>query len=134
MDTVDNREHWGRKFNKSPSEYNLFRKLEAIEFAKSLKLELQKSYFEERIQNSMGDSKHLWKTIKDFWPGTKKTNSITMIHDYTADKDKATALNKHFSTVGSKLAEKIDPGPSHTDYLKPQAPIFDLKPISIVTS
>ena len=133
LDAVDNREHWCRKFNKRPTEHHLLKKLEAIEFAKTLKVELQKSYFEDQINNSMGDSKYRWKSIKEFRPGNKKSTTVTKIHEYTADKDKATALNTHFSTVGSKLAEKIEAGSNHLDYMTSHAPIFDLKPVDIIT-
>ena len=71
--------------------------------------------------------------IKNFWPGSKKHNTINKIHDFTTDTDKANALNSHFSTVGSKLADKIVTGPNHENYLGSYAPIFDLKPVTVVT-
>ena len=72
LDAADNREHWSRKCNKNPNEIHLQKKFESIDFAKNL----QKSYFEEQIQNSMGDSKQLWKSINEFWPEAKRVHLL----------------------------------------------------------
>ena len=133
LDAVDSREHWSKKFRKTPTEYHLFKKLEAINFAKTLKVELQKSYFEEKVQNNWGDSKNLWKSIKEFWPNKPKHSNINKINEYTDNKDIADALNDHFASVGPKLAGMIESNCPHSEYMNIYPPIFDLKEVDLKT-
>ena len=51
--------------------------------------------------------------------------------EYTNDLDKAQARNDHFSTVGTKLANVIQSDIDHENYLHPNPPIFDIKPVDL---
>ena len=133
LDAIDSREHWSRKFRKSPTEYHLIRKTEAINYAKTLKIELQKSYFEDKIQNNWGDSKNLWKSIKEFWPNKSKHNNIVKINKHTDKQEMANAMNNHFTSIGPKLAEKIHSDTSHSEFMNIYPPIFDLKEVDLKT-
>ncbi len=107
--------------------------MEAIQNAKTLKRDLQKSYFEDKIQNNWGDSKNLWKSIKEFWPNNSKHNSINRINDHTDKAGMADALNEHFANVGPKLAGQILTSTLHTEFMNVHPPIFDLKEVELKT-
>ncbi len=130
---IDSRKHWSKKLRKTPSEYNLIKKQEAIDFAKTLKIELQKSYFDKKIQHNWGDSKNLWKSIKELWPNKSKHGKILKIHDHTNNTDIANVLNEHFSSIGPKLAESITSDHTHDEFMSIHPPIFDLKQVDLKT-
>ena len=129
---VDAREYWSNKYKKSQSEYNLMQREIAKANAKELKEQLQQSYFEEQIEQARGDSKKLWKVVKEFWPTKPKGNNINKINEYTNDIDKANVLNEHFSTIGSKLSELIDTENLRDIPISFHPPIFDFSTVELI--
>ena len=54
---VDEREFWGKKYNKCPCQFHLDKKLDSFQRTPNLKLELQKSFFKNAMDACGGDSK-----------------------------------------------------------------------------
>ena len=129
---VDAREFWGNKYKKSQTEYNFKQREVARANAKELKEKLKQSYFEDQIDQSNGDSKKLWKVIKEFWPTKPKGNNINKIHDFTTDIDKANALNEHFSTIGLNLSKLINTDEINDLPVTAHPPIFDFSSVTLL--
>ncbi len=84
-------------------------KTESIERTKTLKTELQKSYFNDELLKCGNDAKKKWNLIKKFWPHLIKITNIENINGKTEKIDMATEINEFFSKVGTNLADKITP-------------------------
>ena len=54
---IDEREYWGKQFDKSPTEFNLTMKMQSIERNKQLKLDLHRSYFNDELLRCGNDAK-----------------------------------------------------------------------------
>ncbi len=129
---VDTREFWSNKYKKNPNEYNLMQREIAKVNAKELKEQLQQSYFEDQIDQSNGDSKKLWKIIKEFWPTKPKGSHINKINEHTIDIDKANELNTHFSTIGIKLSKQIESSGLRDIPVTFHPPIFDFTTVELL--
>ena len=134
---IDEREYWGKQFDKNPSDLNLRMKNQSIERTKQIKLELQRTYFNDELLKCGNDAKKKWKLIKMFWPHLNKSTHIENIIGKTTNTDMATEINEFFSKVGSNLASKIIPlSENNVEYQMLQnlidncPPIMELREIS----
>ena len=82
--------------------------------------------YHNQIEENAGNSKILWDTINQAMP-RNKIKSNANIHCIKTENGRitdpceiATAINKHFSEIGPKLAAKLPTGyKSFTDYITP---------------
>ena len=90
------------------------------------------SYYLGIIDENRENPKRMWKAVNRVL--NRETNSVGVSsHDIkgrtlTKEKDIAEALNQHFVTVGSKLAEKLES--NNDDALLPKS-AFKLKNLSL---
>ena len=83
----------------------------------------QQSYYAQKVEESKDNLKGTWKVLKQaIGQGTKSTNIDQIIYEgseYTDGKEIADICNKHFVSVGRRLAEDIpDMGESPTAHIK----------------
>ena len=82
-----------------------------------------KSNFYEQTITELDSSKKLWNWVNSQINNKTKNTSYTILTPdgklTENDKDTATTFAKHFSTIGSRVAEKIKPtDKSYNDYLR----------------
>ena len=83
----------------------------------------QQSYYAQKIEEIKDNLKGTWKVLKQaIGQGTKSTNIDKVIYEgneYTDGKEIVDICNKHFVSVGRRLAEDIpDMGESPTAHIK----------------
>jgi endonuclease/exonuclease/phosphatase (EEP) superfamily protein YafD len=78
-----------------------------------LKRKLKKSYFTEKINEVNGDSKKLWKILKEI-TGTRKNKNT--IEPEMLTQEKANKYNTFFATVGAEIQKHLKVQPHSTDY------------------
>ena len=77
----------------------------------NLNKSLKKNFYNKEIENNLKDSKKLWKTIKKVIPNKTKNsvgNIKTENRNTTNDTDTANVFNNYFTSIGTKLADKIN--------------------------
>ena len=65
LSLVDEKHHLCNVYNKYPTTFNAARKREAVRRVKKMMRTLKREYIEEALRQSKGDSKKLWRTIRD---------------------------------------------------------------------
>ncbi len=108
LSLIDEKNHRCNVYNRRPNQINAARRREAIEKVKQMKRYLKRTYIEDSLNNSKGDQKKLWRTIKNIWPLDSKRTTFSSINGHEDEQSMANELNLHFSTVGSKLAATFD--------------------------
>ena len=68
------------------------------------KRKLKRIYYKEQITKYDGDSKKLWKTLKEV---TQTTPAKNQTEPDFLDQDRANSFNNFFATVGTKIQEKL---------------------------
>ena len=110
------RDYHHRKAVKTNSErqWSLYKKAKAF-VNKQLK-KCKADYYIDLINKNKGNSSSLWKTLNDITQ-RKSNSSVSCIEaesvSYTNTKSIAEVLNNHFSSIGTRLADKIK---SNLDY------------------
>ncbi len=69
-----------------------------------LKKQLKQNYFKKSIRDSKGNSKKLWKSIKEAFGQNSKSTPITNINGQTEPALIAEELNTFLATIADKLA------------------------------
>lgn len=105
------------RFKKVPSDYtqNEFKKIKNE--VNNIRKRLQKDYAETKFKEAQGDYRQTWALLNQICNKKARTNkTINHITDKNGviisnDYDKATAFNKHFSSIGETLASQITNNP-----------------------
>ena len=79
--------------------------LESIKLAKDMKLQLQQNHVKNALQQAGGDSKEMWKVLKELWPLKNKSSNIKSLNGECDDAKMANIMNDHLATIGSVLGE-----------------------------
>ena len=111
---------------KNPSESNIANFKRYRTLYRSLLRKSKCRYYEEKFKEYAKCTKKTWSTINEII-GSKKTTDFTMPSIFTENgktfvgtQDICEGFNNYFSTVGSKLADKIEnSNESYNDYLPP---------------
>ena len=120
---IRTRDYLRAKANKTGSVY-LRQAFNHIRNKVNVKLsELRKNYYSQKLEENKENLKGTWKVLKQaMGQGTKSLNIDKVIYEgteYTDDKEIADICNKHFVSIGKRLAEGIpDTGESPTAHIK----------------
>ncbi len=90
----DNDEHWV-KYKELRNKVNKMMK------------EAKREYYTNKIDDSAGDTKNMWKTLKELLPN-KKGNVTTLPTTSDNDMQLANDFNKHFSSIGVESGQGQD--------------------------
>ena len=116
------------------SHWNRYKKLrnQVTRYEKKLK----SNYYCNLINDSMSNSEEMWKSLKQVLPGSKDSKQITSISIsgkvYKKCEEIAEALNKHFSTIGEKLARRFGSVLCESDDFPLKTGLsFSLQPVTV---
>ena len=89
---VDNNEHWS-KYKELRNKVN------------KMMRDAKREYYTDKIEESAGDTKNMWKTLKQLLPN-KKGNITTLPTTCGNDTSLANKFNKHFTSIGSESCKE----------------------------
>ena len=82
----------------------------------SMKIQLKKKYFTDKISENQGNMKESWKAVNELLVKRSKTSDIGCLKDSCTEivqkKDISDAKNTFLCSVGKELADKIDFAPN----------------------
>ena len=78
-----------------------------------LKRRLKKNYYTDKIEEIDGDTKKLWKVLKEM---TGNNSSKESVEPELLTKEKANKHNKYFATVGAEIQKKLKIQPHTTNF------------------
>ncbi len=129
---IDRKEYQSKLFKNCPCPFHLNLKKESIKTCNKMKVALKRYYIRHTLEKYKTDPKRLWRSIREFWPNSKKANKkISKIVQYSDDQSIADALNNHFADVASNITANI-PDVSDTDLPESviHPPVFEFEEIT----
>ena len=104
---IDAREYHIKRCRKTPLIVNKRNKQDAIRAVNNMKLRLQRDYIDEAIEQGKGNSKEIWKRLKQVCPLKNKSTKIVEFNGKHDNADMAEEMNKYFANIEDKLANDI---------------------------
>ncbi len=72
-----------------------------------MKKQLQREYINDAIKEGKGNSKEIWKRLKEVWPLKNKSYKILELNGKIDPNDMANEMNSYFVHIGEQLADDI---------------------------